>query len=224
MEKISYYSNCFSNNHKKMFISKFLINFYSINDYIVINGFMTNDIINFDLSFFPSKLNIDSKLGSKVCISLLKDGICKKKINVPNSNADTVVNKENITIYMNGTLLKNESYQQKNTEDNFFFEFDIDKLFEIIKFKLELMKKCFSNKFHNLILYRPYQFEVLCCFCSYKNLFRDNIYDETCTQCGKNVSICNEKYIQTKQERYTFILEALNSLEYVQLPYLSTNH
>ncbi len=35
------------------------------------------------------------------------------------------------------------------------------------------MKKCFSNKFQNLILYRPYQFEVLCCFCNFKNLFRE---------------------------------------------------
>jgi hypothetical protein len=135
MEKISYYSDFFSYNHKKMFISKFLINFYSINDFIVINGLMTNDIINFDLTFFPSKFKIDSKLGSKVCLCLLKEGICKKKINVPNSYVATAVNKENLTLYMDGTLLKNDyNESHKDTEESIYFEFDSDKLFQIIKF------------------------------------------------------------------------------------------
>jgi hypothetical protein len=228
MEKISYYSDFFSDRHRKIFITKFLINFYSINDYIVINGLLINDITTFDLTFFPSVLNIDSKLGNKVCLYLLKEGICCKK-KTATSIDHTTKGEDNLIIYKNGKLLQNPSSENKGQSKNnkeeelIYYEFDTGILFQIIKYKLELMKKCFSNKFHNLLLYRPYQFEVLCCFCNFKNLFREKIYDETCIRCGKNISFCNEKYIQSNQNKYTFILESLNALEYVQLPYLSAN-
>ena len=52
-----------------------IVNFFSFNEYIVINALIKNEINEFDSDFFINILKIDEKIGHRICQGMLKQSV-----------------------------------------------------------------------------------------------------------------------------------------------------